>query len=63
MQQGTVTVEPAVPQIVWLLNGQPVSIAPPDAPLVWTMTPGRHRFQVRLPLRDAVSPAITIVVE
>lgn len=55
--------DPAVPQVVWLLNGQPLSVAAPDAPLVWTMTPGRHRFQVRLPLRDAASPAITVVVE
>lgn len=56
-------VEPAVPQIVWLLDGEPLSVAAPDAPLVWTMTPGRHRFQLRLPLRDVVSPAVTIVVE
>lgn len=56
-------VEPAVPQVVWLVNGEPISVAAPDAPLVWTMAPGRYRFQIRLPLQDTVSPAVTVVVE
>ncbi len=57
------SVQPSTPQIVWLVNGQPVSVTAPDAPLVWTMVPGRYRFQVRLPLQDAVSPAVNVVVE
>ena len=57
------TAEPPVPQIVWLVNGQPVSVLAPDAPLVWTMTPGRTRFQVRLPLQETASSPVTVVVE
>ena len=57
------TAEPPVPQIVWLVNGQPVSVLAPDAPLVWTMTPGRTRFQVRLPLQDTASSPVTVIVE
>ena len=57
------TAEPAVPQIVWLVDGQPVATASPDAPLLWTMTPGHHRFQVRLPLAEGVSRPIAVVVE
>ena len=56
-------VQPQAAQIVWLVNGQPVSVGAPDAPLVWTMTPGRYRFQVRLPLQDAVSAPVNVVVE
>jgi penicillin-binding protein 1C len=52
-----------VPQIVWLLDGDPVAVAAPDAPFYWPMTPGRHRFQVRLPLRDVVSRPLAVVVE
>ena len=56
-------VEPAVPQVAWLVDGQVVSVGPPDAPLVWTMVPGRHRFQVRLPLQGDASRPVTVVVE
>ncbi len=57
------TAEPPVPQIVWLVDGQPVATGAPDAPLLWTMTPGHHRFQVRLPLEGGVSRPVAVVVE
>ena len=57
------TAEPAVPQIVWLVDGKPVATTTPDTPLLWTMTPGRHRFQVRLPLEGGVSRPVAVVVE
>ena len=57
------TSEPVVPQIVWLVDGKPVATTAPDTPLLWTMTPGRHRFQVRLPLSDGMSRPIMVVVE
>ena len=57
------TTQPPVPQIVWLLDGQPVATAPPDQPLVWTMTPGHHRFQIRLPLQEDASRPIAVIVE
>ena len=55
--------EPPVPQIVWLVDGQPVATVPPGTPFAWTMTPGRHRFQVRLPLQAGVSRPVSVVVE
>ena len=57
------TVEPPVPQIVWLVDGNPVATAPPDAPLLWPMTPGHHRFQIRLPLEAGVSRPVSVLVE
>ncbi len=57
------TAEPPVPQIVWLVDGQPVATASPDAPLFWTMVPGHHRIQVRLPLEPGLSRPVAIVVE
>ena len=57
------TAGPGVQQIVWLVDGRPVAVAAPDAPLYWTMVPGRHRFQVRLPLQDDASRPVAVVVE
>jgi penicillin-binding protein 1C len=54
---------PQVKQIVWLVDGRPVAVAAPDAPLYWTMVPGRHRFQIRLPLQDDASRPLAVVVE
>ena len=54
---------PPVPQIVWMVDGQPVATAPPGLPFTWTMTPGHHRFQVRLPLQAGISRPLAIVVE
>ena len=56
-------VEPKVAQIVWLVDGRPVAVAAPDAPVYWNLTPGRHRFQIRLPLQADVSRAVSVVVE
>ena len=57
------TAAPGVQQIVWLVDGRPVAVAAPDAPLYWPMVPGRHRFQVRLPLQDDASRPLAVVVE
>jgi penicillin-binding protein 1C len=57
------SVEPKATQIVWLLDGNPIAVAAPDAPLYWTMTPGRHRFQIRLPLQADASKVVSVVVE
>ncbi|WP_216856195.1 transglycosylase domain-containing protein [Acidisphaera sp. S103] len=54
---------PQVRQIVWLVDGKPVAVAAPETPLYWTMIPGRHHFQVRLPLQDDASRPLAIVVE
>jgi penicillin-binding protein 1C len=57
------SVEPKAAQIVWLLDGKPIAVAAPDAPLYWTMTTGRHRFQIRLPLQADASKVVSVVVE
>jgi penicillin-binding protein 1C len=55
--------EPKVAQIVWLVDGHPLAVAAPDEPVYWTLTPGRHSFQIRLPLQADVSHAVSVVVE
>jgi penicillin-binding protein 1C len=57
-------VEPRVPQVVWYVDGEPFAVTDPDQPVAWPMTPGAHRFQLRLPFRDGVaSSPVRIVVE
>jgi penicillin-binding protein 1C len=56
-------VVPKAAQIVWLLDGRPIALAASDAPFYWPMTPGRHRFQIRLPLQDEGSKVLAVVVE
>ncbi|MDB5510540.1 MAG: glycosyl transferase family 51 [Enterovirga sp.] len=56
-------VEPRVPQVVWYVDGEPFALTDPDVPVFWPMTPGVHRFQVRLPLRDGASRLVRVVVE
>ncbi len=57
------SVEPMGGQIVWLVNGEPVSTADSSAPLVWTMAPGRYRFQIRMTSQQVVSSPVHVVVE
>lgn len=52
-----------MPQVVWLVNGQPASVLVPDVPLVWTMTSGRTRLQLCLPLQEMALAAVTVAVE
>ena len=53
----------SVQQVLWLVDGEPAGLSAPDRPFYWPMVPGRHRFEVRLPLQDTVSSAVRIVVE
>ena len=57
------TSEPKVAQIVWLVDDRPLAVAPPEMPVTWALTPGRHRFQIRLPLQEGVSRVVSVVVE
>ncbi len=54
---------PTVRQLVWLVDGAPASIGAPGTPFYWALRPGRHRFQVRLPLQDERSAPLSVVVE
>ncbi len=55
--------EPPVAQLVWLVDGQPVAVLASDQPYHWPLSPGRHRFEVRLPLEAASSASVRVVVE
>jgi penicillin-binding protein 1C len=55
--------EPRVPQVVWLVDGAPVATADPAKPFLWPMTPGAHRFQIRLPFAATASASVRVVVE
>jgi penicillin-binding protein 1C len=52
-----------VRQIVWLVDGAAFALADPAAPLYWPVTPGVHRFQIRLPLQGGNSRAVRVTVE
>lgn len=56
-------VTPPVPQVVWYVDGAPFAVSAPDAPVLWPLQPGAHRFQVRVPLRAEASRPVRIVVE
>jgi penicillin-binding protein 1C len=56
-------VEPRVAQVVWYVDGEPFAITDPDQPVFWTIKPGTHTFQLRLPLQPGRSRAIQVVVE
>jgi penicillin-binding protein 1C len=56
-------VEPHVAQVVWYVDGEPFAVSDPDTPVLWPIKPGTHRFQLRLPLQDAASAAVRVVVE
>ena len=57
------TAEPRPAQLAWLVDGQVVAVRGADEPLIWTMVPGRHSFQVRLPLQPDASRPVTVIVE
>ncbi len=56
-------VEPPVEQVLWMVDGQPFRTAEYPYTLRWPLTPGEHRFQVRLPYGDARSAVVRITVE
>jgi penicillin-binding protein 1C len=56
-------VEPRVPQVVWYVDGEPFAVTDPDLPVFWPMSPGVHRFQLKLPLSEGASRPVRIVVE
>ena len=57
------TAEPPVAQVMWVVDGAPAGLAAADQPFYWPLTPGRHRFEVRLPFEDTVSSTVRVVVE
>ncbi len=54
---------PHAQQIVWLVDGAAYALADPATPLYWPLSPGVHRFQIRLPLQGSLSRAVRVIVE
>lgn len=52
-----------VAQMVWYVDGEPFAVAAPGETVYWPMTPGPHRFQLRLPFAAELSRPTRIVVE
>jgi len=56
-------VAPDVEQVVWYVDGEPYAVADHPFTLRWPLTPGEHRFQVRLPFGPERSPAVSVRVQ
>ena len=56
-------VEPHAEQVVWYVDGEPFALSDPDQAVLWPMTRGAHRFQVRLPLQKGASRIVRVVIE
>jgi penicillin-binding protein 1C len=54
---------PHVEQIVWYVDGEPFAVADPEQPTFWSLQPGVHRFQARLPLRSGASRTVKVTIE
>lgn len=57
------TARGTVRQLVWLVDGAPAAMGAPGMPFYWPLQPGRHRFQVKLPLQDERSVPVSVVVD
>ena len=57
------SVTQGVQQITWLVDGTPAETTAPDQPFLWPMSPGRHSFQIRLPLATDISAPVTLTVD
>jgi penicillin-binding protein 1C len=57
------SVSPVVPQVTWMVDGEPAATGSPEAPFYWPMVAGRHRFQIRLPLEPGESAPVVVTVK
>ena len=54
------TVEPAVPQLLWLVDGEPFAVVDYPYSARWPIVPGEHRFEARVPYTPIGSAAVRI---
>ncbi len=54
------TVEPAVGQLVWYVDGQPFAVVGPPYEARWPLEPGEHVFEVRVPYTPYRSPPVKV---
>lgn len=55
-----VTVDPAVEQVVWYVDGEPVQVVEPPYSWRWPLQPGEHVIEVGLPFTEARSAPVRI---
>lgn len=58
-----VEVSPPVPEVLWLIDGQPFQLAPYPYTVRWPLQAGEHLIQARSPLSGEISPAVRIRVD
>jgi len=56
------SVTPAIPEIIWIINGEPMNPTPFPYAARWPLKPGVHSFQVRFPHAAGISDPVTITV-
>jgi penicillin-binding protein 1C len=57
------TVDPTSEQLVWYVDGKPFQLVDYPYTARWPLTPGEHRFQVRLPHTEIVSNEVTVWIK
>ena len=57
------SVTPAVPELVWYVDGAPFARAEYPYTARWALQPGTHRFQARFPNAAVASAPVTVTVE
>ena len=55
--------EPAVPELVWYVDGRPWALERPPYSARWPVSPGVHTFQVGVPLTPLRSKPVTVRIE
>lgn len=54
------TVEPAVAQVVWYVDGEPFALVGPPYEVRWPIEPGVHVFEARVPYTPYRSPPVRV---
>ena len=57
-----VVVDGPAKQVVWYVDGQPFEVAGHPFSARWSLTPGEHTFQARLPYREERSGLVRVTV-
>jgi penicillin-binding protein 1C len=56
-------ISPPVPEVLWLVDGQPFQLAPYPYTARWPLQAGEHRIQARSPSTGEVSNSVRLIVE
>lgn len=59
----SVTVDPPVPQVVWYVDGEPYATVDYPYETRWTLVPGEHRFEARVPFTEISSRSVRVTVQ